>query len=103
MILVKYKNTGVVSCHNIEVEKIHDECGIGISLYYGNDYSKHIDYTFGEKSDYSLLPKSVKFRDYTKEELEKCIEKFKTIILLRCFVEKEIDLDNLDGLLNIGL
>ena len=102
MILVKYENNGVVFCHKIVVEKIFDKCGIGIGLYYGND-STHIDYTFGEKSDYSLLPKSVKIRDYTKEELEKCIEKFKSTILLRCFVEKEIDLDNLDGLLNIGL
>ena len=88
MILVKYKNTGVVFCHKIVVEKIYDKCGIGIELYYGNDKTV-IEYQFGKKSDYSLLPKSVKFRDYTKEELEKCIEKFKSTILLRCFVEKE--------------
>ena len=105
MILVKYENTGVMFCHKIVVEKIHDECGIVIELYYDNDYSKQIEYQFGEKSDSSLLPikKGVKIKYYTKKELEKCIEKFKSTILLRCFVEKNIDLDNLDGLLNIGL
>ena len=103
MILVKFDNRSVACCHHITINHEVDGNMLTIVLFFGRA-TREVHYYFGDKIDYSLDDKkNVQFKDYKPEEKKRAVDKFKSTILLRCYSDKNIDLDNLDGLLNIGL
>ena len=102
MILVKYNNTGVMFCKKLEIYQITDTCSIRIACFDSNDRNKipetRFEFDLGEKAHNNRV---LKIKEYGKESRDEFMEYVKETILEKCYNDKCIDLDKLDGLLNI--